>query len=120
MNRKLATLVLVASVCLVTASSVGATGAGQLCRSFKQGALTYTSQTIGTKWTCGSAKTWILKLSADRVGHVTRNVTLKNGPRGYHCFANPVSRGGRATAGDCFTGTIAFPKSGFAWTGSPR
>ena len=120
MSRKLATLVIVAAVCLAAASTVGATSVAQVCRSFKQGALAYTFETLGTKWTCGSAKTWILKLSTDRVGHVTRNIPLKNGPRGYHCFANPGSRGGRATAGICIKGTIAFPGTGFAWTGSPK
>jgi hypothetical protein len=77
------------------------------------------SETVGTGWTCKSAKKRITKLSHDKVGVVNANVKLKNGPHGLHCFANPLSRGGRATAGDCIKGTIAYPKSGFAWTGNP-
>ena len=42
-------------------------------------------------------------------------VPLTNGPRGYHCAADPTSEGGHATAGHCIKGTIAFPRSGFAW-----
>jgi hypothetical protein len=119
MNRKLAVLVALASLSLVVASPTGAARAGQICPSFKQHGLKYVSETLGTGWTCKSAKKWIKKLSGDRVGVVSTNVKLKNGPRGYHCFANPLSRGGRATAGDCIKGTIAYPKSGFAWTGNP-
>jgi len=118
MNRKLATLVVVASVCLAAASTVGAAPAGQLCRSFKQGGRSYHWETLGTGWTCASAKPWVVKLSNDRVHVGSTNVPLTNGPRGYHCSANPFSRGGRATAGQCFKGTLAFPKSGFAWTGA--
>jgi len=116
MNWKLATLVVVASVSLATASTVGAARAGKLCPSFKQGGRSYHSETLGTGWTCASAKPWIVKLSSDRVHVGIANVPLTNGPRGYHCSANPFSRGGRATAGQCFKGTLAFPRSGFAWT----
>jgi len=48
-----------------------------------------------TGWTCASTKPWIVKLSSDRV-----HVGIAN----------------RATAGQCFKGTLAFPRSGFAWT----
>ena len=90
----------------------------QVCSTFKQAGETFTSFTIGTAWTCASAKSWIGKLSDDRVGHVTKNVPLTNGPRGYHCFAIAGSKAGRATSGTCFKGTLAFPQTGFAWTGS--
>jgi hypothetical protein len=74
MNRTLAALVVVASLCLAAASTAGAGRAAAVCPSFKQG-----------------------------------------GPRGYHCFAEPDSRRGRATSGTCFKGTLAFPGTGFAW-----
>ena len=115
MNRKLGLLVLTASACLAAASTASATRAGQVCQPFTHAGKTVHSETIGTGWTCASAKTWIVKLSGDRVGTVTNNVPLPNGPRGYHCFATPLSGGGRATAGSCIKGTITFPKSGFAW-----
>lgn len=118
MNRKLAILVAIASLSLVAASPTGAARAGQICPSFKLRGLSYVSQTVGA-WKCTSAKKWIKKLSLDKVGVVGTNKTLENGPRGLHCFANPLSRGGRATAGDCIKGSVAYPKSGFAWTGSP-
>jgi hypothetical protein len=118
MKRTLGTLVFVVLACMAAASTVGASGNGQVCRSFKQAGKSYTYETLGSGWTCTSAKAWIVKLSRDHVGTVTKNTPLENGPSGYHCFANPFSRRGRATAGDCIKGTIAFPKSGFAWTGS--
>ena len=118
MKRTLGMLVFVVSACLAVASTAGATRDGQVCRSFKQAGKSYTYETLGSGWTCASARPWIVKLSRDHVGTVTKNVPLKNGPSGYHCFADPLSRGGHATAGACIKGTIAFPKSGFAWTGS--
>lgn len=116
MKRKPATLVVVASACLAAASVAGAAPAGQVCPQFKHGKRTYRYLTVGTGWTCGSAKRWIVKLSKDRVHAVSTNVRLGNGPRGYHCFATPFSSGGRATAGACIKGTVAYPKSGFSWT----
>jgi hypothetical protein len=116
MNLKLATtLVVVASACLATASTAGAAGAGAVCPTFKQGRLTFHPETLGTGWTCSSAKPWIVKLIADPVHVGSRNVPLTNGPRGYHCLATPFRQGGHATSGACFKGTIAFPGSGFAW-----
>jgi hypothetical protein len=101
---------------LAAASTGGAATAGKICPKFKQGRITYRSETIGTTWSCASAKSWIAKLALDRVPKtVTRNIPLPNGPRGYHCFATAFSRGGHATGGACMKGTIAFPRSGFSW-----
>lgn len=115
MKRKLAALIVATSACLAAASTVGAAGTGQLCRSFNQGGRSYHLETLGAGWTCTSAKPWVAKLIGDPVHVTSRNVPLANGPRGYHCSANPLSRGGHATAGQCIKGTIAFPQSGFAW-----
>jgi hypothetical protein len=115
-NWKPAIVVFAASACLAVASFAGAAHAGQFCSPFKQGHRTYHWETLGTGWTCGSAKRWIAKLIPDRVHVTSKNVPLKNGPRGYHCNATPGSSGGHATNGECFTGTLAHPKSGFAWT----
>jgi hypothetical protein len=119
MNRKVALLVVVgavaASECLATSPSAGAAHTAKVCANFKQGGRTYRSETLGTGWTCASAKAWIVKLIGDRVHIVSKSVPLTNGPRGYHCAADPTSAGGHATAGHCIKGTIAFPQSGFAW-----
>jgi hypothetical protein len=119
MNRRIALLVVfgavAASVCLATATNAGSATTGKVCSPFKQGGRTYRSETIGTGWTCASAKPWIVKLIGDRVHVVNQSVPLTNGPRGYHCAADPTSEGGHATAGHCIKGTIAFPRSGFAW-----
>ena len=82
----------------------------KVCSPFKQGGRTYRSETLGTGWTCASAKAWIVKLIGDRVHIVSKSVPLTNGPRGYHCAADPTSEGGHATAGHCIKGTIAFPQ----------
>ncbi len=115
MNRKLAASISVVALCLITASTVGAARAGQLCRPFKQGGRSYSWETIGTGWTCSSAKPWVVKLIGDRIRTANANNPLTNGPRGLRCTANPLSRGGHATAGQCIKGTLAFPQSGFAW-----
>jgi len=116
MTHKLGALALVALVALAAASTGGARDAGKICATFKQARITYHSQTVGTGWTCAAAKSWISRLSLDRVPKtVTKNVPLTNGPRGYHCLATPLSRGGHATGGMCIKGTLAYPKSGFAW-----
>lgn len=117
MNVKLATLVVVTSACLAAASTAGASRAAQVCPTFKQGKLTYHLETLGTRWTCASAKSWVVKLSGDSARIVSRNVPLTNGPRGYHCFAIAGSHG-HATNGTCFAGTLKFPGTGFAWISS--
>jgi hypothetical protein len=115
MNRTLALLAVIAAACLAAASTAGATTAGRVCPSFKNGGKSFFLETIGSGWTCSSAKGWAVKLIGDKVpSTVTSNIPLRNGPTGYHCYANPGSHG-HATDGTCFKGTIAFPKSGFAW-----
>ena len=104
------------AVILVNGAAVRAAPTAQVCGPFKQGRLTFKSFTLGTHWTCSSAKSWIIKLSVDKIQVTTRNVPLTNGPRGYHCLATTGSKGGQATAGTCFTGTITFPGNGFAWS----
>ncbi len=115
MKRMVAFLIVAAALSLFAASTAGATHTGQLCRSFKQGGHAYSWETVGTGWTCGSAKPWVVKLIGDHARVVSKNVPLKNGPRGYHCYAIAGSRRGRATNGACWKGTIAFPISGFSW-----
>lgn len=116
MTCKLGAVVVLASMCLAAASTGRAATAGKICPVVKQGRITYRSQTVGTAFTCASAKAWIMKLSLDHVPRpVMKQVPLTNGPRNYHCFAMPGSRGGHATSGSCIKGTLAFPKAGFAW-----
>jgi hypothetical protein len=123
MTRMMWTVVVVVlaisvTAALTTASAVRAEPAAQVCPKFSHGRLTFTSETLGNSWTCAAAKSWILRVANDRIRHSSRNIPLRNGPRGYHCIATPVSRGGHATSGACFKGTIAFPGTGFAWDGS--
>ncbi len=67
MNRKLAALVVVASLCLAAASTAGAARAAAVCPSFKQGGRTYQWETLGSSWTCKSAKAWVVKLIGDPI-----------------------------------------------------
>ena len=113
MKRSLAALTVIAATCLVVSATAGAIRAGQVCPAFKQGRFTYRSQTVG-RWSCGSAQSWIAKLSKDRAQVVSKNIPLKNGPRGPHCWA-VVGSHGHVTSGRCIKGTLAFPKTGFAW-----
>jgi len=116
MTCTLTTAAVVVLLSLATASTGTAADAGKLCAKFSQNRITYQSQTVGSSWSCAAAKSWIMKLSLDRVPKsFTKNLPLTNGPRGYHCFAEPGSRRGHATSGVCVKGTIAFPRSGFAW-----
>ncbi len=108
-------LLAAAAAACALASGAGAARDGQICKTFKQNGVTFVSQTVGSSWSCSAAQSWIRKLSTDRVGKVTTKVPLKNGPSALHCFATPGSTGGRATSGACIKGTLAFPKSGFAW-----
>jgi hypothetical protein len=114
-RRGVVAVAISASAILANGAAVRAAPTAQICGSFKEGRLTVKSFTLGTHWTCSAAKSWIVKLSADRVRVTTRNVSLTNGPRGYHCIATVGSEGGRATSGTCFTGTVKFPGDGFAW-----
>jgi hypothetical protein len=72
----------------------------------------YTSEAVGSV-TCTQAATWIKKLSADKAG--APGSKLKNGPKGYHCFAAELDKHRYVEAGTCYTGTAAFPKNGFTW-----
>ncbi len=57
------------------------------------------------------------KLIKDPVDTSSGKVALTNGPTGYHCFATSDEKG-HASAGTCYKGTLAFPKSVFAWFNS--
>jgi hypothetical protein len=118
MNPKLAMLVVMASACLAAASTAGAAPAGHYCPSFSKGGLTY-RLFISNGLTCGYGKTWAVKLSSDRVtvDPNVQNVPLSNGPSGFRCFARARTKG-HASAGLCYKGSLAFPKSEFTWLGA--
>ncbi len=116
MIRKLVPLLVALTASVAAASAVHAASAGQLCKPFRSSGLTYRWDTVGSGWTCGSAKPWVVKLSRDHVGSAAGNVSLKNGPKGYHCYAT-LEHKGYASGGVCYKGTLAFPKSGFTWNG---
>jgi Flp pilus assembly protein TadG len=113
----IAALVFVATAGVATMSAGPAAAAGKLCPTFSKSGTTYTWETAGTGYTCASAKTWILKLIKDPVDTSTAKAVLTNGPSGLHCYATGDDKG-KASAGVCYKNTIAFPKSGFLWSGS--
>jgi hypothetical protein len=113
----LAISALVATGALAAVSAAPAAAAGKVCPSFSQSGLKYFSETVGSGFTCGTAKTWVLKLSKDHVDTTTGKIALSNGPKGYHCVATSDAKG-KASVGACYKGTLAFPKSGFLWNGS--
>jgi hypothetical protein len=115
MTRNVIVLALSVTAALVIGNAVRAAPSAAVCRAFKQGSKTFDSETLGNGWTCASAERWIVKLSKDPIKASTKNIVLTNGPKGYHCYAEPTSKGGHATDGTCITGTIAFPGKGFAW-----
>ena len=113
MIRKGTALLVVVGAAVAGASAVQA-APPQVCSSFKLSGRTISYETLGHSWSCSSAKKWVVKLAADKVAISDKNIPLKNGPSGYHCFAEPAQTN-RAVQGTCFTGTIAFPGTGFAW-----
>lgn len=100
---------------IVTATPASATG--QVCPSFHAAGLRYQWETAGTGFTCKSAKRWLVKLVKDRADTSNGEVALRNGPKGYHCFAT-LDQQGKASGGLCYQGTVAHPKSGFTWNGT--
>ena len=109
---KFAVLIALVAAALAV-GTVSTSRAAAFCGSYKSGKSSGKYETIGS-WTCAAAKPWVLKLSNDHLGHITKNTPLKNGPSGLHCFADGTSKDGRATSGTCIAGTIQFPKKGFA------
>jgi len=102
---------------LAATSNVPATAAAQVCPKFSKSGVTYQWETVGTGFTCGSAKKWVVKLIKDPADTSKGKVALSNGPKGYHCYAS-FDTDGLASGGLCYKGTLAFPKSGFTWNGS--
>jgi hypothetical protein len=92
-----------------------ASAAAQVCPKLSVAGSKYTWETVGTGFTCGSAKPLVVKLIKDRVDTSSGKVQLTNGPKGYHCYAVGDTKG-VASDGQCYKGTLAFPKSGFAWS----
>jgi hypothetical protein len=94
------------------ATGARATGTAAVCKTFSTSGLKPKWSVIGNV-TCAKAKPWLVKLLADR-GKPGVKVVLKNGPKGFKCFAVDDAKG-RPAVGSCYTGTVAFPKNGFQW-----
>lgn len=115
-----AALVALLLVALPTVASVAAAGAvpsaAQVCSTLTVNGKSFKWSTVGTGFTCGSAKKYVAKLSDEHFPQKGKSVKLTGGPKGYHCtgFTDDT---GRATVGACYLGTVAFPKSGFQWLG---
>ena len=110
-----AAIVAIAAVGIPIATAGTASAAAEVCPTLSAVGSKYTWETVGTGFTCGNAKHWVLKLIKDRVDTSSGKVALTNGPRGYHCYAVSDKKG-VASDGQCYKGTAAFPKSGFAWS----
>jgi hypothetical protein len=110
-------IVAIAAVGVPIATAETASAAGKVCPTFSASGLKYTWETAGTGFTCDSAKRSLVKLLKDKVDTSSGKVALTNGPKGYHCFATNDQKGS-ASGGICYKGTLAFPKSGFLWSGS--
>jgi hypothetical protein len=93
-----AVLALVATAVLGATSEVSAAAAGKVCPSFSKSGLKYFSETVGSGFTCKTAKKWVRKLSKDPVDTTAGRVVLHNGPKGYHCVATADAKG-RASVG---------------------
>ncbi len=115
--RALAVVCVLAVPVVTTINTVGAVpSAAQVCKSFTKGGTTFRWSTVGTGFTCASAKSMVAKLSSETFPQKGQKVTLTGGPKKYHCVATTDDTG-RATVGACYLGTAAFPKSGFQWLG---
>jgi hypothetical protein len=110
-----AAIVAIAGVGIPVVAAGTASAAAQVCPKLSVAGAKYSWETVGTGFTCGNAKHWVLHLIRDRVDTSSGKVALTNGPKGYHCFA-VSDRKGVASDGQCYKGTLAFPKSGFAWS----
>ena len=105
---------IVAGLTFAVSSPVGAARAGQhVCPAFTSLGINEYTATVGTGFTCASAKTWIVKLISERVKGAGE-VTLTNGPKGLRCFATFEAKG-HAAGGWCYKGPQASPSSGFTW-----
>lgn len=74
----------------------------------------YKWEVVGTAFTCGNAKHWVLTLLSDHVRGTSR-VPLTGGPRGYHCIGTQIDTKGYPYWGMCYQHTLAFPKNGISW-----
>ncbi len=110
-----AAVVAIAAVGIPMVTAGTASAAAAVCPTLSASGSKYTWETVGTGFTCGNAKHWVVKLTKDRVDTSSGKVALTNGPKGYHCYAVSDKKG-VASDGQCYKGTAAFPKSGFAWS----
>lgn len=115
-----ATRILGALLAVALAAAIGSSAAqaapvaNSTCHPFTLNGHKIHWEVIGT-WTCTTAKRWVVKLDKDKVKPQLGNVALHNGPARYHCYATSESSKGLVVDGTCYLGTLAFPKSGFAW-----
>lgn len=117
--KSAAVLAIAATAVLASTSVVSAAPEGKICPSFSRAGTTYHWTTVGTGWTCTSAKPWVVRLSSERVRRAADGrYPLRNGPKGYHCFSSFQDKRGYAIGGACYLGTLAYPRSGFQWLGS--
>jgi hypothetical protein len=88
--------------------------ASQFCSTLNALGLKLEFATLGTGFTCAAAKTWIVKLTAEKVTAGGGEVPLADGPKGFHCYATFEVKG-HPSDGFCEKGKLASPSSGFNW-----
>jgi hypothetical protein len=110
-----AAIVAIATIGIPVVAAGSASAKAAVCPTLSASGSKYTWETVGTGFTCANAKHWVLKLIKDPVDTSSGKVALTNGPKGYHCYAVSDTKG-VASDGQCYKGTAAFPKSGFAWS----
>ena len=117
-------LVLAATAMLVLASTATpATAENKICpklsghtwHAYGKSGMTYNWEVVGTAFTCGNAKHWVLKFVSEHVRGTSR-VPLHGGPSGYHCVGRMIDSKGYPYGGLCYQHTLAFPKNGFSWS----
>jgi hypothetical protein len=123
--RRFMTVAAIAAAAMLLLAPAGtpATNANSVCAPLKghtwhaggKSGNKYTWEVVGTAFTCGSAKHWVLKLLAEHA-HGTGRVPLHRGPSGYHCVGNMLDAKGYPYWGMCYQHTIAFPKNGISWS----
>ena len=123
MTRTVTALTIAVAVMLcLAATATPATSANSVCpkltgqtwhKDGKSGNK-YNWEVIGTAFTCGNAKHWVLTMLSKPV-RGTGRVPLKGGPSGYHCFGSMLDAKGYPYWGICYQHTLAFPKNGISW-----
>jgi hypothetical protein len=121
--RALIFILAVSATLLLASTATPATAENKICptltghtwHAYGKSGKKYNWEVIGTAFTCGNAKHFVLKLQSRHV-HGTSRVPLKGGPSDYHCVGTMIDSKGYPYGGVCYQHSLAFPKNGFSWS----